>query len=72
VTERKFQALVDLDLKAAAAAASSAGKRGLGTPAFFVNGILLSGAKPASEFYQLIDAELARAGAPAATPAAGS
>ena len=81
VKERKFQALVEFDLKAATEAAAAAGKRGLGTPAFFVNGILLSGAKPADEFYRLIDAELARAGvAPAAAaepaapaaPAAGS
>jgi protein-disulfide isomerase len=75
VTERKFQALVDLDLKAANTAAAAAGKRSLGTPAFFVNGILVSGAKPAEEFYRLIDAELARAGVPPATaaaPAAGS
>ena len=45
--ERKFQAQVDRDLAAATEAATAAGKRGLGTPAFFVNGILLSGAKPA-------------------------
>jgi len=75
VKERKFQAQVDRDLAAAAEAASGAGKRGLGTPAFFVNGILISGAKPAEDFYRLIDAELARIGAaPAAAtaPAAGS
>jgi len=72
VKERKFQALVDRDLEAATEAATAAGKRGLGTPAFFVNGILLSGAKPADEFFRVIDAELARAGAAAATPAAGS
>ncbi len=78
VKERKTQAQVDRDLVAATEAATAAGKRGLGTPAFFVNGVLLSGAKPADEFYTLIDAELARAGvtpapaAAAATPAAGS
>jgi protein-disulfide isomerase len=70
VKERKFQAQVDRDLAAAAEAASSAGKRGLGTPAYFVNGILLTGAKPVEDFYRLIDAELARAGAPPAAPAA--
>lgn len=69
VGERKFQSLVDRDLAAAAEAASDAGKRGLGTPAFFVNGILLTGARPAEDFYRVIDAELARVGAPAA-PAA--
>ncbi len=31
-----------------------------GTPAFFVNGRYLSGAKPFEEFAKLIDAELAR------------
>jgi len=70
VKERKFQAQVDRDLAAAAEAAGGSGKRGLGTPAFFVNGILVSGAKPAEDFYKLIDAELARAGVPAAPPAA--
>jgi protein-disulfide isomerase len=69
VKERKFQAQVDRDLAAATEAAQNAGKGGLGTPSFFVNGVLLSGAKPIEEFYQLIDAELARAGAPAAAPA---
>jgi len=72
VKERKFQAQVDRDLAAAAEAAGGSGKRGLGTPAFFVNGILLSGAKPIEDFVRLIDAELARAGAPATAPAAGS
>jgi protein-disulfide isomerase len=33
-----------------------------GTPAFLVNGLLLSGARPAEDFYRLIDAELARPG----------
>ena len=31
-----------------------------GTPAFFVNGVLLSGAQPLSAFQKVIDAELAR------------
>jgi protein-disulfide isomerase len=68
VKERKFQAQVDRDLAAATEAAEGAGKPGLGTPSFFVNGILLSGAKPPEEFYRLIDAELARAGAAAPAP----
>lgn len=33
-----------------------------GTPAFFINGIQLSGARPEEEFRELIDAELARLG----------
>lgn len=37
--------------------ASRAGVRG--TPAFFINGILLSGAQPIEEFEKIIDAELA-------------
>jgi protein-disulfide isomerase len=37
-----------------------------GTPAFFVNGVLLTGAQPAEEFYKVIEAELA-----AETPASG-
>ena len=69
VKERKFQAQVDRDLADATKAADSAGKGGLGTPSFFVNGILLSGAKPVEDFYRLIDAELARAGLPAVAPA---
>jgi protein-disulfide isomerase len=33
-----------------------------GTPAFFINGRFLSGAKPYEEFKKAIDAELARLG----------
>lgn len=33
-----------------------------GTPAFFINGIMLSGAQPEDEFKKVIDAELARLG----------
>ena len=33
-----------------------------GSPAFLVNGLLLSGARPAEDFYRVIDAELARLG----------
>jgi protein-disulfide isomerase len=72
VKERRFKDQVERDLAAATAAATASGKRGLGTPAFFVNGILLSGAKPAEEFFRVIDAELARAGAAPTAPAAGS
>src|SRR5262249_11993132 len=51
-----------------------------GTPAFFVNGHYLSGAKPFDEFAQTINAELTRlkvaipsgAAAPAAAPAGKS
>ncbi len=33
-----------------------------GTPAFLINGLLLSGARPAEDFYRVIDVELARLG----------
>jgi protein-disulfide isomerase len=33
-----------------------------GTPAFFVNGVLVSGAQPYSVFKQIIDAALAQGG----------
>jgi protein-disulfide isomerase len=72
VKERRFREQIDRDLAAATEAAAASGKRGLGTPAFFVNGILLSGAKPAEEFYRVIDAELARVGAAPPAAAAGS
>ena len=47
-------ARVEADLAAGKAAGTS------GTPAFFVNGILLSGARPVPDFVDLIDAELDR------------
>jgi protein-disulfide isomerase len=49
---------VERDIEAANAVGVS------GTPAFFVNGILLTGALPVSEFEKVIDAELARAQKP--------
>jgi protein-disulfide isomerase len=39
-----------------------------GTPAFFVNGRYLSGAKPFEEFAKVIDAELARLNLPVPKP----
>jgi len=54
VSERETRATVQND------AATAAGLGISGTPAFFVNGILLSGAKPFTEFVKIIDAELAR------------
>lgn len=41
-----------------------------GTPAFFVNGRFLSGAKPFDEFAKLINAELTRLNMPVPPPAA--
>lgn len=52
----KMKALVDADTKAG-------GDVGVtGTPAFFINGKLLSGAQPLSEFEKVIDAELKKGG----------
>jgi protein-disulfide isomerase len=36
-----------------------------GTPAFVVNGIVLTGARPLPDFVRIIDAELTRLGDPA-------
>jgi protein-disulfide isomerase len=52
----KFASQVDADLEAAQQVGIT------GTPAFVVNGVLISGAKPPEEFYRVIDAELARLG----------
>ena len=52
----KNKALVEADTKAC----SDVGVTG--TPAFFINGKLLSGALPASEFEKVIDAELKKGG----------
>lgn len=52
----KMKAKVDGDQKAGAEAGVS------GTPAFFINGKMLSGAQPFSEFQKLIDAELGKGG----------
>ena len=52
----KNKALVEADTKAG----SDVGVTG--TPAFFINGKLISGAQPASEFEKIIDAELKKGG----------
>ena len=49
----KYKAVVDADLQAGNAAGVN------GTPAFFINGRLLSGAQPFDEFKKVIDEELA-------------
>lgn len=54
VDSRKYQKEVDVDLKAGEEAGVD------GTPAFFINGRLLSGAQPYEAFKQVIDEELAR------------
>ena len=59
VAEGRFAAQVDRDLQAGREAGVT------GTPAFFINGVLVSGSKPADDFFELIDGELARAAAQA-------
>jgi protein-disulfide isomerase len=59
VTDRKTKDVVDADFAAGKAAGVS------GTPAFFVNGVMLSGARPVDAFVNVIDRELEK------RPAAG-
>jgi protein-disulfide isomerase len=54
VGDKQTDEIVDRDLAAAHEAGLS------GTPAFFVNGILLTGAQPIDRFVEVIDRELAR------------
>lgn len=54
LNSEKFKTAVDADVMAGSRARVS------GTPAFFVNGALISGAQPAAVFEKAIDAELAR------------
>jgi protein-disulfide isomerase len=56
VKERRTQAEVDADLAAGREAGVS------GTPAFFVNGIRVKGARPLDEFAAMIEKELGRSG----------
>ncbi|HJO23456.1 MAG: thioredoxin domain-containing protein [Myxococcota bacterium] len=53
-SEERFEEQIQNDVREARAAGVT------GTPAFFVNGVLLSGARPAADFYRTIDAELER------------
>lgn len=54
LNSEKFKSAVDADLQAGSGARVSA------TPAFFVNGVFISGAQPTSVFEKTIDSELAR------------
>jgi protein-disulfide isomerase len=57
----KYKAKVEQD-------AQEGGKAGVsGTPAFFINGVFLSGAQPLAEFEKIIDAELAAVGSKPST-----
>lgn len=53
----KFRMQIDSDLQSGSVSGVT------GTPAFYINGVLISGAQPASEFENLIDAALAEASA---------
>jgi len=57
MTEGRTKAMVDEDMTAGGDVGVS------GTPAFFVNGRMLSGAQPLDRFKAIIDAELAKSGA---------
>lgn len=65
VDEAKFASCLDSGRMAAAIKRDLAAGQAVGvsgTPAFFVNGLMLSGARSEDEFRKLIDAELARLG----------
>lgn len=63
MSEGKYKAAVDLDTAEGATAGVT------GTPAFFINGRVLSGAQPFSRFQEVIDAELAKLAATKAAEA---
>jgi protein-disulfide isomerase len=70
---KRFEHALDIEqakptIDADAAEAKSLGVTG--TPAFFVNGRFLSGAKPFEEFAKVIDAELTRLNVPVPAGAA--
>ena len=62
--ENRYAAEIQKDFEDGAAAGVS------GTPAFFINGRMLSGAQPAEKFAEIIDDELRRAGIEQPAPAA--
>ena len=66
LTTSKFRTLVEADTAEAMALGAT------GTPAFFVNGRFLSGARPFTDFAKLINAELTRLGLPIPPEAANA
>ena len=58
IADPKIKALVDADAREAQ------GLKATGTPAFFVNGRFLSGAKPFDDFARVINAELRKKNIP--------
>ena len=70
---KKFEHALDIEQAKPVIDADEAEAKALGvtgTPAFFVNGRYLSGAKPFEEFAQVIDAELKRLKLPVPPPPA--
>jgi len=59
MTEEKFAEVIDADVEAARSIGIT------GTPAFIINGVMLSGAKPVEDFVSVIESELKR---PETTP----
>jgi protein-disulfide isomerase len=64
-TAQKYKDMIDADVKEAETLGAN------GTPAFFVNGRFLNGAKPFEEFAKVINAELTRLNLPIPPGAAG-
>jgi protein-disulfide isomerase len=64
INAKKYQDVIDADAKEAESLGAN------GTPAFFVNGRFLNGAKPFEEFAKVINAELKRQNLPVPTGAA--
>jgi protein-disulfide isomerase len=56
MSEKKFATKVEADLEAGRSAGIT------GTPAFVINGLLLTGARPVEDFVAVIDSELERSG----------
>jgi protein-disulfide isomerase len=54
LAKQEFKAVIDKDIADGASVGVS------GTPAFFINGRMLSGAQPFEKFKEVIDQELAR------------
>ena len=54
LAKQEFKAVIDKDIADGASVGVS------GTPAFFINGRMLSGAQPFEKFKEVIDEELAR------------
>jgi len=63
---QKYKDAIEADVKEAEAVGAN------GTPAFFVNGHFLNGAKPFEEFAKVINAELTRLNIPIPPGAAGA